>query len=102
MREREWSSPRPRTGRVVERPGLAVDVVSGLGQTLVSGAMEPALAALAPGAAHHSSRPHLDSKPGPLTAIIFVGLLAVGFRARLPEVGSIVYIETVLSRRLTT
>ena len=25
-----------------------------------------------------SSRPHLDKKPGPVTAVIFIGLLAVG------------------------
>ncbi len=50
MREREWSAPRPRIGRVIERTGLAVDSVSDLGQTLVSGALELALAALAPGA----------------------------------------------------
>ena len=25
-----------------------------------------------------SSRPHLDKKPGPVTAIMFVGLLAIG------------------------
>ena len=50
MREREWSAPRPRAARVIERPGFAVDVVLGLGQALISGALETALAALAPGA----------------------------------------------------
>ncbi len=33
--------------------------------------------ALQPGAAP-SSRPHLDKKPGPVTAVIFIGLLAIG------------------------
>jgi hypothetical protein len=50
MREREWSAPRLRSGRLIERPGFAVDVVVGLGQTLLSGALEQALASLAPGA----------------------------------------------------
>ena len=26
----------------------------------------------------HASRPHLDKKPGPVTAIVFIGLLAIG------------------------
>ena len=37
-----------------------------------------ATAALPAGQAPSSSRPHLDKKPGPVTAIVFVGLLAAG------------------------
>ena len=42
MRERAWTPPRPRAGVVIERPGLRVVAVDGLGLALVSGALDAA------------------------------------------------------------
>jgi hypothetical protein len=50
MRETNWSPARSPEGLLVTRPGFAVHGHSGLGQTLVSGDVEAALRALAPGA----------------------------------------------------
>ena len=50
MRETRWPSARGRAGILIDRPGLQARARDGLGQTLISGDVEAALAALAPGA----------------------------------------------------
>jgi len=50
MREMEWPAPRGGAEFLVERPRLAARRLGGLGQTLISGDLEAAVAALAPGA----------------------------------------------------
>jgi hypothetical protein len=50
MRETRWPPARGRAGLLIDRPGLKVRALDGLGQTLVSGDVDAAVAALAPGA----------------------------------------------------
>jgi hypothetical protein len=50
MRETRWPPARGRAGILIDRPGLKARALDGLGQTLVSGDLDAALAALAPGA----------------------------------------------------
>lgn len=50
MRETDWSPARGPEDARLERPGFAAAARAGLGQTLVSGDVAAALAALAPGA----------------------------------------------------
>ncbi len=50
MREMNWRPARRTDGLVIDRPRLRARAVSGCGQTLVSGDLEAAIAALAPGA----------------------------------------------------
>src|SRR5260370_17299775 len=50
MREMRWPPARGGAGLLVDKPRLHARAVSGLGQTLISGDLEAAIAALAPGA----------------------------------------------------
>ena len=50
MRETRWPPARGRAGILIDRPRLQVRALDGLGQTLISGDLEAAVAALAPGA----------------------------------------------------
>ena len=50
MREMNWPPARRAEGVLIDRPRLAVRPLSGRGSTLVSGDLEGAVAALAPGA----------------------------------------------------
>ena len=50
MREMRWPPAREGAGLLVDRPRLHARAASGLGQTLISGDLEAAVAALAPGA----------------------------------------------------
>jgi hypothetical protein len=50
MRETRWPPARGRAGILIDRPGFTARALEGLGQTLVSGDLDAALAALAPGA----------------------------------------------------
>jgi hypothetical protein len=50
MRETRWPPARGRTGILSDRPRLQARALDGLGQTLISGDLEAAIAALAPGA----------------------------------------------------
>jgi hypothetical protein len=50
MRETQWPAARGRAGLLIDRPRLQARAQDGLGQTLVSGNVEAAVAALAPGA----------------------------------------------------
>jgi hypothetical protein len=50
MRETRWPAARGRAGLIIDRPRLQVRALDGLGQTLISGDLETAVAALAPGA----------------------------------------------------
>jgi hypothetical protein len=50
MRETRWPPARGRGGLLIDRPGLKAWAADELGQTLISGDLEPAVAALAPGA----------------------------------------------------
>ena len=50
MRETDWAQARPFDGTLVARPGFSVRALTGIGQTLVSGDCEAAVAAIAPGA----------------------------------------------------
>ena len=50
MREMDWRPARRPEGRVIDRPRLEARFVTGLGQTLVSGAVGSGVASLAPGA----------------------------------------------------
>jgi hypothetical protein len=50
MRETRWPAARGRFGLLIERPRLQARALHGLGQTLISGDVEAAVAALAPGA----------------------------------------------------
>ncbi len=50
MREMRWPPARAGAGLLVDRPRLHARATSGLGQTLISGDLEAAIAALAPGA----------------------------------------------------
>jgi hypothetical protein len=50
MRETNWAPARRGDGELIERPRLTVRARPGLGQTLISGDLAAALAALAPGA----------------------------------------------------
>ncbi len=50
MREMNWPPARRAEGILVERPRLEVRALSGWGSTLISGDIDAAAAALAPGA----------------------------------------------------
>jgi len=50
MREMRWPPARSGAGLLVDRPRLQAQRLGGLGQTLISGDLEAAVAALAPGA----------------------------------------------------
>jgi len=50
MRERDWTPARQPFGVLIDRPRLSARAVEGLGRTLISGDLEAAIAALAPGA----------------------------------------------------
>ena len=50
MRETNWASARRAEGPLVARPGFSATARTGLGQTLISGDLDAALQALAPGA----------------------------------------------------
>jgi hypothetical protein len=50
MREMEWPPARGDAGLLIDRQRLTARRLSGLGQTLISGDLEAAVAALAPGA----------------------------------------------------
>jgi hypothetical protein len=50
MRETRWPAARERAGVLIDRPGLQARELDGLGQTLISGDLDAAVAALAPGA----------------------------------------------------
>jgi len=50
MRETRWPAARGRFGLLIDRPRLQVRALDKLGQTLVSGDIEAAVGALAPGA----------------------------------------------------
>ena len=50
MRETRWPAARGRAGLLIDRPRLQARALDGLGQTLISGDLEAAVAALAPGA----------------------------------------------------
>ena len=50
MRETRWPAARGRAGLLIDRPRLQARALDGLGQTLISGDIEAALAALAPAA----------------------------------------------------
>jgi len=50
MRETRWPPARGHAGVLIDRPGLKARTLDGLGQTLVSGDLDAALATLAPGA----------------------------------------------------
>ena len=50
MRETRWPPARGRAGILIDRPGLKARALDGLGQTLVSGDLDAAVVALAPGA----------------------------------------------------
>jgi sarcosine oxidase gamma subunit len=49
MREMEWSAQRGGAGLLIDRQRLTVRRLTGLGQTLISGDLEAAVATLAPG-----------------------------------------------------
>ncbi len=50
MRERDWRPARFPEGSLIPKPRLAMRVLDGLGATLISGDLDAAIAALAPGA----------------------------------------------------
>ena len=50
MREMNWSRARRPEGRLIDRPRLVADALSGRGHALISGDLEAAIGALAPGA----------------------------------------------------
>ena len=50
MREMQWAPARGGADLLIDRPRLAARRLGGLGQTLISGDLDAALAALAPGA----------------------------------------------------
>jgi hypothetical protein len=50
MRETRWPAARGRAGVLIDRPRLQARSLDGLGQTLISGDLDAAVAALAPGA----------------------------------------------------
>ena len=50
MRETNWAPARTAEAALVVRPGFAARAWTGIGQTLISGDLDVALAALAPGA----------------------------------------------------
>ena len=50
MREMQWAPARGGADLLIDRPRLAARWLGGLGQTLISGDVDAALAALAPGA----------------------------------------------------
>ena len=50
MREMRWPAARERAGVLIDRPGLKARELDGLGQTLISGDLDAAVSALAPGA----------------------------------------------------
>jgi hypothetical protein len=50
MRETRWPAARGRAGLIIDSPRLQVRALDGLGQTLISGDIEAAVAALAPAA----------------------------------------------------
>ena len=50
MRETRWPPARGRTGLLIDRPRLQARALDGLGQTLISGNLEAAIASLAPAA----------------------------------------------------
>jgi hypothetical protein len=50
MREMRWPAARERAGVLIDRPRLQARALDGLGQTLISGDLDAAIAAIAPGA----------------------------------------------------
>ena len=50
MRETRWPPARGRVEVLIDRPGLRAKPLDGLGQTLISGDLDAAVATLAPGA----------------------------------------------------
>ncbi len=50
MRERTWTPARRGEGMLLDRPRLRAQAMAGRGHTLISGDLEAAIAALAPGA----------------------------------------------------
>ena len=50
MRETRWPPARGRAGILIDRPRLQARTLDGLGQSLISGDLEAAVGALAPGA----------------------------------------------------
>jgi len=50
MRETRWPAARGRSGLLIDRTRLQARALDGLGQTLISGDLDAAIAALAPGA----------------------------------------------------
>jgi len=50
MRETDWRAARSAEGTLAQRPGFSARARTGLGQTLISGDLEAAVKALAPGA----------------------------------------------------
>ena len=50
MRETRWPAARGRAGTLIDRPRLQARALDGLGQTLISGDLDAAIAALAPSA----------------------------------------------------
>jgi len=50
MRETRWPAAHGRAGILIDRPRLQARALDGLGQTLISGDLDAAVAALAPGA----------------------------------------------------
>jgi hypothetical protein len=50
MREMRWPPARGGTGLLIDRPRLQARALDGLGQTLISGDLKAAIAALTPGA----------------------------------------------------
>ena len=50
MRERDWEQARTPEGTLVEKPRLTARAVEGRGHALISGDLDAAIAALAPGA----------------------------------------------------
>jgi hypothetical protein len=50
MRETRWPAARARFGLLIDQPRLQARALAGIGQTLISGDVEAAVAALAPGA----------------------------------------------------
>jgi hypothetical protein len=50
MREMRWSPPRGGAGLLIDRPRLTARRLGGLGQTLISGDLDAAVAGLAPAA----------------------------------------------------
>jgi hypothetical protein len=61
MRERDWTNPAPEPGDLVEGPGVTVQCLAPGQAALISGGLDAAISALAPGAAMIGL---LDTLPG--------------------------------------